>query len=62
MTHNEPASAGASKPDHQPREWLHVIDPPTLIANGARRDFVIYACQCGACHKVSTNTYLKRAA
>jgi hypothetical protein len=48
--------------EHKPREWLHPTDPPTVIANEARRRYVVYACQCGSLHKVTPMTFLKRAA
>jgi hypothetical protein len=52
--------------EHKPREWLHVIDPPAVIANtstgGTAQRYVLYVCCCGSLHKVTRATFLKRAA
>jgi hypothetical protein len=52
--------------EHKPREWLHAIDPPTVVANSstgnAAQRYVLYACRCGLLHKVTTATFRRRAA
>jgi hypothetical protein len=51
--------------EHKPREWLHIIDPPAVIANtatGGPQRYVFYACCCGSLHKVTRATFFKRAA
>jgi hypothetical protein len=55
-------SAASHSGEHKPREWLHVIDPPTIVANNSTRSSVYYACECGALHRVSQATFLRRAA